>query len=165
MQRPKDIRGRFKTFSGNQTYKQCQVKGVRKQLHHKIWEEHYGEILKGMLIHHKNLNKKDNRLENLELMDYNQHNKIHAHEAWNKGLPAERQPAYGRRYKFKEETKVKQKQTWNKKYLPLKLAVWERKEKGMAEKDIAKELNVAEHQVVSAWRSFKKTYPDLGGRF
>ena len=34
-------------------------------VHRKIWIENFGEIPKGCIIHHKNGNKKDNRIENL----------------------------------------------------------------------------------------------------
>jgi len=36
--------------------------------HRLIWIQNYGEIPKGMIIHHKNGEKKDNRIKNLELI-------------------------------------------------------------------------------------------------
>ena len=36
-----------------------------------------GEIPKGMDIHHKNLNKLDNRIENLQMMTKSEHQKLH----------------------------------------------------------------------------------------
>ncbi len=45
--------------------------------HRKIWMEHYGEIPKGFIIHHKNRNKKDNMIGNLSLISHSQHSKIH----------------------------------------------------------------------------------------
>lgn len=48
-----------------------------KFVHRKIWEKHYGTIPKGMLVHHVNENKQDNRIENLELLTRAAHCKLH----------------------------------------------------------------------------------------
>ena len=40
--------------------------------HRKIWKEHYGEIPDGMEVDHINNNKKDNRIENLQLLSVKQ---------------------------------------------------------------------------------------------
>jgi hypothetical protein len=45
----------------------------KKLVHRVIWEKHYGKIQKGFHIHHKNENKQDNRIENLEMIS----NKLH----------------------------------------------------------------------------------------
>ena len=45
-----------------------------------VWWKHYGiqnPILRGELLHHKNENKTDNRIENLEKMEWNNHAKFH----------------------------------------------------------------------------------------
>ena len=42
--------------------------------HRFVWEEAYGPIPAGMVVHHKNGNKRDNRLLNLELLSYREHN-------------------------------------------------------------------------------------------
>ena len=49
-----------------------------KYLHRLIYEEHYGEIPKGHIVHHKNENKLDNRIENLELMTKKEHTILHS---------------------------------------------------------------------------------------
>lgn len=41
--------------------------------HIRIWIEQYGEIPKGYIIHHKNGNKYDNRIENLECINRKEH--------------------------------------------------------------------------------------------
>jgi hypothetical protein len=49
-----------------------------KYLHRLIWEDFYGcEIPKGYVIHHKNGNKLDNCILNLQLMRKADHDKIH----------------------------------------------------------------------------------------
>ena len=42
--------------------------GTTKLEHRLVWEQHYGPIPPGGVIHHKNGDGRDNRVENLELM-------------------------------------------------------------------------------------------------
>lgn len=55
------------------------IEGNRsKLLHRVIWENYYkATLLKQAHIHHKNGDKKDNRIENLELISPAEHNKLH----------------------------------------------------------------------------------------
>ncbi len=46
-------------------------------VHRLLWEETYGDIPEGMIIHHKNEDKKDNRIENLQMVSKSQHTLIH----------------------------------------------------------------------------------------
>lgn len=50
--------------------------------HRYIWEKHCGKIPEGMMIHHKNGIKEDNRIENLELFSRLEHG--HKHKELNK---------------------------------------------------------------------------------
>ena len=52
-------------------------------LHEAVWRIYFGDIPAGYIIHHRNKNKADNRIENLQLMTeaehrawHNQHDKI-----------------------------------------------------------------------------------------
>lgn len=46
--------------------------------HRLVWQQHFGPIPAGHVIHHKNHNKSDNRIENLELMEHRAHTLLHA---------------------------------------------------------------------------------------
>lgn len=49
-----------------------------KYLHRLIYEEHYGKIPDGYVVHHKNHNKLDNDPNNLELMSRAEHTVLHS---------------------------------------------------------------------------------------
>lgn len=50
------------------------------RLHRLIWIYHNGDIPNGYVIHHKNMRKNDNRIENLEMLFFKDHNKTHTTE-------------------------------------------------------------------------------------
>jgi hypothetical protein len=52
-------------------------RGKRLLEHHHVWQEANGPIPEGKEIHHKNGDKQDNRLENLECVDRLTHRRIH----------------------------------------------------------------------------------------
>jgi hypothetical protein len=66
-------------------------KYVKMAVHRAMWEAFVGPIPKGMEINHKNLDRADNRLENLELLTHRE-NVQHAFDAYREN-PASRQPA------------------------------------------------------------------------
>lgn len=49
----------------------------QRLVHCIVWEAHHGKIPKGYQVHHKNGDKLDNRLENLELLDTLTHKRLH----------------------------------------------------------------------------------------
>ena len=42
-----------------------------------VWESHYGKIPDGMQIHHKDFNKENNSIENLQLVTPVEHKRLH----------------------------------------------------------------------------------------
>lgn len=59
----------YYTLSSKEYYK--------KLLHRVIWEDNYGEIPKGYVVHHKDEDKLNNDIENLELMSLKEHGSMH----------------------------------------------------------------------------------------
>jgi hypothetical protein len=52
-------------------------RGGVELLHRLVWIAAHGPIPKGYVIHHRNENARDNRLENLELLSRAEHNRLH----------------------------------------------------------------------------------------
>ena len=48
-----------------------------QKLHRLIWEKHYGPIPEGYVIHHKDGNKLNNNISNLECMPNGDHSRLH----------------------------------------------------------------------------------------
>lgn len=77
--------GRFKgqilkTTISSHGYLRCKVLGRSCVLHRIVWIFHKGAIPPGMQIHHKNHNKLDNRIENLNVLTMKEHMKCHLGE-------------------------------------------------------------------------------------
>lgn len=51
--------------------------GGRKDLHRYIWEEQNGKIPEGYVVHHKDRNRFNNKIENLEIMKLGKHGVLH----------------------------------------------------------------------------------------
>lgn len=68
-------------------YKRCCLdrrKKLFKQVHILVYETFVGSIPTGYEIHHKNFNPSDNRLENLELLSREEHQKLHLKDKYKK---------------------------------------------------------------------------------
>ena len=72
--------GTYNKWLGKRGYYVISLQGKRKYEHHYIWEKINDVIPKGHVIHHKNHNKLDNDIDNLELMTSKDHLKLHAKE-------------------------------------------------------------------------------------
>jgi hypothetical protein len=68
-------------------YRQIKMDGKYVFEHRIIWERINGLIPNGMFIHHKDENRLNNDISNLELVTYEDHRRIHSklYERWNGG--------------------------------------------------------------------------------
>lgn len=59
-----------------------------RSVHILVYEAFFGKIPEGYIVHHKDENKFNNCVENLEYLSYTAHNRIHhaGKPSWNKGL-------------------------------------------------------------------------------
>lgn len=72
MRRPRGT-GRINTKG----YVQIGTGGKRRLEHIIEWERHNGPVPDGFQVHHKDENKQNNAIENLELLDATSHKRIH----------------------------------------------------------------------------------------
>ncbi len=77
--KPKTIGKKYLARNG---YIMIQTPDGWKYEHRFVWEQHYGSIPKGFIIHHKNHDKTDNRVENLELLLKKKHDAIESRKQW-----------------------------------------------------------------------------------
>lgn len=78
-----------------------------KRLHRLIYEKNFGTIPKGYVIHHKDRNRQNNCIMNLQLMTNQEHVSLHTQGENNPmyGIKGEKHPLFGRR--VSEETRKK----------------------------------------------------------
>ena len=67
-------------FSSNTGYPTIFINGKNTLLHRYVWEKHYGKIPEGFQIHHKDKNRHNYSIENLELIERSDHSRHHALE-------------------------------------------------------------------------------------
>ena len=60
-------------------YRRVTLKTRRQRFEHVlVWERHYGPVPPGSEIHHRNGNKLDNRIKNLQLLTRLEHKRLHS---------------------------------------------------------------------------------------
>ena len=64
-------------------YIRTKILGKEYSMHRLIWEKSYGKIPDDYDIHHKDGDKQNNELNNLELINHKLHSKITATKRWN----------------------------------------------------------------------------------
>ena len=67
-------------FSSSSGYPTIFVDGKNVLLHRYVWEKFNGKIPKGFQVHHKDKNRSNWQIENLELVNNSEHHKFHATE-------------------------------------------------------------------------------------
>ena len=144
-------KGQFIYTTGEGRYKRKIVNGKSLQYSRYIWEERFGKIPNGMIIHHIDKNRMNNNINNLALLTYKAHNLLHSKDrrTWNKGLTTKNNKKMAiiikKRNTVKLETmKKKCKETWKLKQSGLKL------------KEIAKRLDISRRQVSERLRRLKE---------
>jgi hypothetical protein len=91
------------------------------QAHRWVWINHYGSIPKGMDIHHKDGNKSNNEIENLEMLSRSDHLKRH----WQEG----RFDLEKRRIQLKEARKWLQTEEGRKKQSEISKKSWRKRKR------------------------------------
>jgi hypothetical protein len=134
---PRDEKGRYK-FTGdtNSNY------FYGKDGHRAIWIKENGPIPKGYVIHHINGDKKENRIENLEMMTFTRHNNIHRHTPWNKGKhtnPDTQKKMLDARHKSHLETCIETLRLKNNKYKLREIAEIQ----GISRRQVSDRINYA----------------------
>jgi len=61
----------------NKPYLNVKRGGITWSEHRWVYTQAYGDIPEGMVIHHINFKKRDNRLENLQMMTHQEHSELH----------------------------------------------------------------------------------------
>lgn len=87
-----DYHGRRYFLQSTGKYFNCGYYKCEGLLHRAIWAEHHGPIPEGMDVHHRNDDWRDNRIENLELMEHAAHNRMHTQRLYDTS-PAFRESA------------------------------------------------------------------------
>jgi hypothetical protein len=154
----RDKKGKFIYTTGKGIYKRINKNGKNLMLHRHIWEQNFGIIPEGHIIHHINKNKLDNRIENLMLLDIKTHNKIHKHPAWNKGLKCENISKSKIGHKVTIEQINKSKETWKNKYIDSMSIIFKLKTEKVSWNNICKQLNLTTDQVKNRYYKYKKNY-------
>jgi len=72
-----DKKGSFKGDSITSLYRQVRNGGRQCSEHRLVWEAAHGPLPKGWVVHHRNGDGLDNRLENLQAMPHGEHDRLH----------------------------------------------------------------------------------------
>jgi len=159
----KDNKGRFVKTTGSTRYKRIERNGKNLQLHRYLWEQYHNrEIPEGFIIHHIDNNRDNNKIENLDLMSYAEHNYLHGkgRKPWNYGVKCPNISESKMGHIVTEEQIQKQKETWKNKYIESMKLIDDLFKKGLDFKEIGGKLGLSYRTV--HWR-YKKYIEDYEG--
>ncbi len=166
----RDKRGQFVETTGSTIYKTQQRKGKRLGVHVINWQNwHRKELPKDWCVHHKDGNKKNNNVNNLEAMPIAEHTKKHFDEyyktnnVWNKGRTTHAgNNDFG--HTVTDKTKQRKRVHIFSKHIESWLDIWKLKEDNLTPTQISKELNITIDKVNRRWKAFNKIYDIDSGR-
>lgn len=72
--------GKYELIVAPENYPGMKYRGRYAYEHHVVWWQHRGPIPDGYVVHHKNDDKRDNRLKNLELLLKDEHDRLHSRD-------------------------------------------------------------------------------------
>ena len=72
------VRYKSTVYCGDNSYPKVNIKGKNYSVHVLVWEAANGKKPAGHIIHHKDCNKQNYELSNLELVTYTEHRRIHS---------------------------------------------------------------------------------------
>jgi hypothetical protein len=136
-------------------YKTTTLNGKPILTHRKVWINEYGHIPQDRIIHHKNGDRFDNRVENLEPMTRAEHAKHHSsgRAAWNRGHK------YGNTEAYKRSNKVRKEN-----YVRLCAEVYEKWNAGTTQNSLAEEYGVSRRQICERLRYYRANHNLPNGR-
>ncbi len=160
----RDKKGRFIETNGSTRYKVQQRDGKRLGIHVIAWQDYNKRKLpSGWCVHHKDENKKNNNINNLEAMPIAKHTKMHfdkyykTNNIWNKGKTTH----FGNNevgHKVLKRTVIRRRLNIFNKQLDSSINIWKLKDIGSTPTQISKELNISIDKVNHRWKSFNNSY-------
>jgi len=116
--------------------------------HRYFWQQEFGTIPKGLVVHHIDGNPKNNDIDNLCLLTMTAHNRIHAHPAWNKGLTTKTNKKWSKTIRKIKKVKFINYLSKCKKAVELQLG-------GMKLREIAMAQGISRRQVSDRIKTYK----------
>ena len=161
----RDKKGKFVETTGNGKYNRIIRNGKNMQHSRYVWEQVNGPIPTGQMIHHKNGNKKDDRLENLQLMTYKKHNQHHVtgRTPWNKGKKCPNISKSKIGHKVLPEQIKKVKRTWKNKYLVSMRNINFFKDEGFSYKKIGEMTGITKYCAIARHIKYLNDYQGESG--
>lgn len=145
--------GLFLTTTDTTRYKTVQFNNQRMSEHARVMciALNIPRIPKGMLVHHIDKDKRNNNIDNLALMNYNAHNKIHSHTPWNKGITTNTSIKW-------KETIIKAQKERDKTYYEKFKQYYDKFCLGISVIEIAKEFNKDRNTIYNGIKKYKERY-------